>query len=96
MRFAVIEGGLGQAGAEASGSFRRQALDVEDIEAEARRRLKAIKLDEWRTREFVSGYPMPADIKHLALQIEFAAQALARLSPIPADFDSDVYWPQVW
>jgi hypothetical protein len=27
------------------------------------------------------------------MQIEFAAEALARLDPIPADFRSDSYWP---
>ncbi|WP_240233445.1 hypothetical protein [Devosia lacusdianchii] len=69
---------------------------VEDVEAEARRRLRAIKLDEWRTREFITGNPMPADVRHFALQVEFAAQAISRLSPIPEDFDSDVYWPRLW
>lgn len=39
---------------------------------------------------------MPQDICEMAKQIEFAAQAIARLSPIPADFDDDVYWPRVW
>lgn len=69
---------------------------VEDIEAEARRRLRAIGIDEWRMREFVTGRPMPADICHLELQINFAAQALSRLSPIPADYAADVYWPTHW
>ncbi|KKC38796.1 hypothetical protein WH87_07795 [Devosia epidermidihirudinis] len=69
---------------------------VEDVEAEARRRLKALKVNEWRTREFISGQPMPEEIRHLALQIEFAAAALVRLSPIPDDYDDDLYWPRVW
>ena len=69
---------------------------VEDVEAEARRRLRAIKLDQWRTREFVTGTPMPENVRHFALQVEFAAQAISRLSPIPNDFDSDVYWPRLW
>ena len=69
---------------------------VEDVEAEARRRLRAIKLNEWRTREFITGQPMPEDVRHYALQVEFAATAISRLSPIPPDFDSDVYWPRLW
>jgi hypothetical protein len=67
---------------------------VEDVEAEARRRLRACRIDQWRTREFISGLPMPDGIRHYALQIEFAANAISRLSPIPEDFDSDVYWPR--
>lgn len=69
---------------------------VEDVEAEARRRLRALKVNEWRTREFISGQPMPDDIRHLVTQIEFAAAALTRLSPIPDDYDDDLYWPRMW
>lgn len=97
MRFAVIEGS--REWTEPSrhrGPATPMAVSVEDVEAEARRRLKAIKLDEWRTREFITGRPVPEDVRHLAAQIEFAAQAIARLSPIPTDFDDDVYWPRTW
>ncbi len=97
MRFAVIEGGRDRVEPVRHGSGPLPAvISVEDVEAEARRRLKAIKLDEWRTREFITGRPMPDDVRHLALQIDFAAKAIARLSPIPQDFDSDVYWPRHW
>lgn len=71
-------------------------IAVEDVEAEARRRLRCAKLHEWRTREFITGRPMPHEIRHFALQVEFAQQAISRLSPIPDDFDSDVYWPKLW
>lgn len=96
VRFAVIEGGrewtepLRQVSQPAS-----VAILVEDVEAEARRRLRAIRLNEWRTREFITGQPMPDDIRHYALQVEFAASAISRLSPIPDDFDSDIYWPRL-
>lgn len=73
-----------------------RGVKVEDVEAEATRRLRAIRLDEWRVREFVTGRPVPADIKHLELQISFAAQAISRLSPIPSDYAADVYWPTHW
>lgn len=36
---------------------------------------------------------MPQNVRHFALQVEFAAQAISRLSTIPEDFDSDIYWP---
>lgn len=97
MRFAVITGS--REWTEAPPEFKvppKRTFEVEDVQAEARRRLRAIKLEEWRVREFVTGRPMPDNVRHLALQIEFAAQAIGRLSPIPADFAKDVYWPRVW
>ena len=69
---------------------------VEDVEAEARRRLRACRIEEWRTREFITGRPMPHEVRHYALQVEFAASAISQLSPIPDDYDSDVYWPKFW
>ena len=39
---------------------------------------------------------MPHEVRHFALQVQFAAEAISRLSPIPRDFDSDVYWPKYW
>ncbi|MDB5614875.1 MAG: hypothetical protein JWQ22_2528 [Devosia sp.] len=96
MRFAVIEGS--REWTEPSWrevSPARAAVLVEDVEAEARRRLRSCKLNEWRTREFITGQSMPDDIRHFAMQVEFAAVAIARLSPIPDDFDSDVYWPRL-
>ena len=97
MRFAVIEGS--REWTEPGMSRQQMApavVSVEDVEAEARRRLRTIKLNEWRTREFITGQPMPDDVRHYALQVDYAATAIARLSPIPADFDSDVYWPRLW
>ena len=95
MRFAVIEKSR-----EWTEPTRRTShavpvsVYVEDVEAEARRRLRSVKLNEWRTREFITGRPMPDEIRHFALQVEFAAKAISRLSPIPDDFDSDFYWPR--
>ena len=96
MRFAVIDGSREWTEPSQQRSMRAPSVDVEDVEAEARRRLKAIRLEQWRTREFLTGTPMPDDIRMLALQIDYAAKAISRLSPIPADFDSDVYWPHHW
>ena len=96
MRFAVIEGSREWTEpAWRATTPARAAVLVEDVEAEARRRLRSCRLQEWRTREFITGQRMPDDIKHYALQVEFAAKAIACLSPIPDDFDSDIYWPRL-
>ncbi|KFC72316.1 hypothetical protein FF80_00071 [Devosia sp. LC5] len=73
-----------------------ELVSVQDVEAEARRRLRYLKLDQWRTREFITGRPMPEVIQHLAQQIDLASRAISRMSPIPADFYDDVYWPRMW
>lgn len=96
MRFAVIEGSREWTEPARPAKESPRAIQVEDVQAEARRRLRAIKLDEWRVREFVTGKPMPDTVRHQSLQIEFAAQAIGRLSPIPEDFADDLYWPRIW
>lgn len=96
MRFAVITGSREWTEAMPERVLPQRPIEVEDVQREARRRLKALKIEEWRVREFVTGAPMPENIRHLSLQIEFAAQALGRLSPIPADYADDIYWPRVW
>lgn len=94
MRFAVIEGSREWTEPTRFGTGPATvSVGVEDVEAEARRRLRACRIDEWRSREFITGRAMPYDIRHFALQVDFAASAICRLSPIPADFDSDIYWP---
>lgn len=95
MRFAVIENNREWTEPTRRTSHAVQvSVLVEDVEAEARRRLRSVKLNEWRTREFITGHAMPEEIKHFALQVEFAAKAISRLLPIPEDFDSDYYWPR--
>jgi hypothetical protein len=94
MRFAVIEN------REWSGHARTlapsQTIHPTEVDREARRRKALLGLDEWRVREYVTGISMPSDVRNMCLQIDYAAQALARLSPIPADFSDDVYWPRMW
>lgn len=67
-----------------------------EIEAEARRRKNLLRIDEWRMREYVTGNPIPVRIDQVCHQIDLAAQALARMSVIPADYADDVYWPRIW
>ena len=54
MRFAVIEGSREWTEPARPAKESPRVLQVEDVQAEARRRLRAIKLDEWRVREFVT------------------------------------------
>lgn len=85
--FRVIEGGLGGA------TIVRGPADGEDVLREAARRLKAAGYDEAQTRAFVTGKPVPERLKYFRLQIDYAAAALRRRSPVPADFREDKYWP---
>lgn len=94
MRFAVIENR--EWSHHASVHAPNQTINPTEVDREARRRKALLGLDEWRVREYVTGIPMPSNIRNLCLQIDYAAQALARLSPIPADFTDDLYWPRVW
>lgn len=96
MRFAVIEGSREWTEALPEQVAATRVVRVQDVQTEARRRLRCLKIEEWRVREFVTGRPMPDNIRHLASQIEFAAEAIGRLSPIPADYADDIYWPRVW
>lgn len=96
VRFAVINGSREWTEAVPERVMSRPSADIEDVQREARRRLKSLKIEEWRVREFVTGTPVPDNIRHLAMQIEYAAQAIGRLSPIPADYADDVYWPRIW
>lgn len=95
MRFAVIENREWTASSEPSRP-QGDVVDVMDVEAEARRRKMLLGIDEWQVREYVTGVPIPAEIRHTCLQIDYAAQALTRLSPIPHDFYDDLYWPRSW
>lgn len=89
MVFRVIQGGL------AMPSVAEDACDTptrEDVHCEAARRLSALHYEGWKRREAV-GVSMPREVRYLAMQIEFAAQAIAELKRIPTDFRSDFYWP---
>jgi hypothetical protein len=98
LRFAEIEGSREwtESARQAPVAEAPVVVVVDDVENEARRRLRLVKLDEWRTREMITGRPMPESVRQFALQVDYARQALSMMSPIPADFDSDVYWPMRW
>lgn len=93
MAFRVIEGGLSARSAAFADMTGDAAPTQEDVLREAERRIKAIGYDRWRNREAATGIPVPREIKYLAMQIGYVAEAIGRLADIPADFHSDVYWP---
>ena len=96
MRFAVINDTRewSEPGAQRSGSG--PVVDSEAVEQEVRRRKALLHLDEWQLRQYVTDRPVPEHIVQLCRQIDLAAAALARLSPIPGDFSNDLYWPRMW
>ncbi|MBB3658969.1 hypothetical protein FHX15_004229 [Rhizobium sp. BK650] len=94
MKVRVIQGGLSTA-AKTDGREDHRSPDHEDVRREAERRLGASGYHRLRVREFAVGVPMPSAIKYLAMQIEFAVEAICRLDPIPVDFYSDLYWPKL-
>jgi hypothetical protein len=75
------------------GGRREAAPTPEDVAREAARRIKAAGFDEAAVRAFMTGRGMPDWLRYFKLKVEFAGQAIARLSPIPTDFRSDRYWP---
>ncbi|MGO4117124.1 hypothetical protein [Rhizobium ruizarguesonis] len=91
--FKVIEGGRGQAMQMDDRSEEGLGPSKDDVRREAARRLSASGYHLSRIREFATGVPMLTSLKYLSLQIDFAAETLSRLDPIPEDFHADGYWP---
>lgn len=65
----------------------------EDVRLEAQRRLNASGYTRHRGRSLATGVEIPETIRHYALQVNFVADTLIALKPIPHDFQSDIYWP---
>ncbi|WP_221133195.1 MULTISPECIES: hypothetical protein [unclassified Rhizobium] len=91
--FKVIEGGRGQAVHMVERFEEGGGPSLDDVRREAARRLSASGYHLSRIREFATGVPMLASLQYLSLQIDFAAESLSRLDPIPEDFRADGYWP---
>lgn len=96
MRYATVEGSLEWAQSVRRAPQDQQTVRQSEVEAEARRRKAALRIDEWQMREYVTGRPVPEEVRQLCTQIDLAAEALARMSSIPCDFRDDLYWPRVW
>ncbi|QQR40654.1 hypothetical protein [Devosia rhizoryzae] len=95
MRIARIKDSLDWSEGELDHKAPRVVQQAE-VEQEARRRKQGLAIDEWQLREFVSGVPLPERLVQLCRQIDLASAALSRMSPIPANFADDVYWPRMW
>ena len=96
MRFAVIRDTREWSEPDSRVAGVSRIVDSVEVEQEARRRKGLLKLDEWQLRQYVTDRPVPDHIVQMCLQIDLAAAALARLSPIPADYTDDLYWPRMW
>ena len=93
MGLRVIEGGLSAGSRSAADTAAMTVPTQEDVLREAERRMDAIGYRTLRNRETLTGIPIPCEIRYLAMQIGYVAEAIVRLGNIPLDFRSDVYWP---
>lgn len=89
--FLVLDGGRCAALNQDSNA----ALAASMVSAEARRRLEAAGLDRYEARERLTGTAVPLPLRHYKMKIDFAVEALSTLSPLPTDFVSDTYWPDL-
>lgn len=96
MRFAVVRDTREWSEPQDRPSLPGRSVDAVEVENEARRRKGLLRLDEWQLRQYVTDRPVPEHVAQTCRQIDLAAAALARLSPIPADFADDLYWPRMW
>lgn len=86
--FRVVDGGR-----EMSGAI---TTDVKlMVQREGNRRLAEAGVNNYVARELATGKPLPDAIKAFKLQIAFAVEALSHLSPLPADYRTDGYWPSL-
>lgn len=110
MRFTVIEGGKSKASSGSIGddvspaqlsatspSLLQGAVAPKptDVRKEASKRLETLGINRLRNRQMATGQAMPREMHYLGLQIDFAAESLAKLDVIPEDYRSDCYWPSV-
>jgi hypothetical protein len=90
MNIRVIEGGA---------SLRQRVgtdgLDSGGVAAEGRRRLREVGYERLAVKERVTGMQIPDAVRHYRLQVDYVVSVLSKLSPIPEDFASDIYWPKI-
>ena len=65
----------------------------DDVRQEAQRRINASGYTRYRAKSLATGAAIPEPIRHFALQVNYVAEALSGLNPIPEDFQLDFYWP---
>lgn len=65
----------------------------DDVRREAQRRINASGYTRARAKSLATGSAIPEAITHFALQVNYVAEKLLALAPIPHDFQADRYWP---
>jgi len=60
-----------------------------DVRAEAQSRLLAA------SRMAMQGRQSSRELRYLTAQIDYVAERLCTIEPVPADFRADYYWPQM-
>jgi hypothetical protein len=93
MGLRVIEGGLAACVAKPADLAEGEMPSRDDVLREGERRIRLTGYETWHNRETLTGIPVPREIRYLAMQIGFVAEAITRLADIPADYRSDFYWP---
>lgn len=88
MQHVRTRGGCGPSGVEA-----RRWPCRDDVRQEAQRRINASGYTRARARALATGAAIPEAIRRFALQVAAVAETLSATPPIPADFQSDRYWP---
>ncbi|KRB57059.1 hypothetical protein ASE04_28575 [Rhizobium sp. Root708] len=88
--FRVIEGG------RASSTPIEKPTDIATlVMQEGNRRLTKAGVEHYVARQLVTGIKIPDRIMAFKLQMDFAIEVLASLSPLPSDYASDGYWPSM-
>lgn len=67
-------------------------ITVDEVKAEARRRIEATGLPWMAEREISGGDPVPDSVKRRCAEIRAASNTLEALGSIPLDFTDDKYW----
>lgn len=68
---------------------------IDDIKAEAARRIYASGLSWMVEREVSGGLPIPQAVKDYAAAVRAASGAMEAMSPIPDDYTDNRYWPEM-
>ncbi|MBB4066113.1 hypothetical protein [Gellertiella hungarica] len=89
MTLTLIRGGQAEAAADTTNG----AIGAHQVRQEAIRRLRQAGYTQQHMRRLVTGISIPKPLEYYKMQVDFVAERLAALDPVPEDFASDIYWP---
>jgi hypothetical protein len=69
--------------------------DRDRVKQEAARRLRDAGYAQSHIRFLATGSAIPIPLRNFKMQVDFVADTLSRLDPVPRDFASDIYWPKL-